>query len=82
MSPVYDLTNVRVSTQKFNRKGIPIDDDGESGEENEPIENSLQDKLHITTAQPVENEVVTLSMTPLSILSPQPRTRAEVRKSK
>ncbi len=50
--------------------------------ENEPIETSPPDKLHITNTQPVENEVVTLSMTPLSIKSPQPRTQTEVRKSK
>ena len=112
-SPVNDLTKVRVSTQKFDCKGIPIDDDSESGEEEELIETSPPEILHtpttlsaendtdsesgeeeelietsppeilhIPTALSAENEVATLSVSQLSILSPHPKTRAEVQKRK
>jgi hypothetical protein len=81
-SPVNDLTKVRVSTQKFDCKGIPIDDDSESGEEEELIETSPPEILHIPTALFAENEVATLSVSQLSILSPHPKTRAEVQKRK
>jgi hypothetical protein len=81
------LTKVRVSTQKIDCKGIPIDDDNkntdsESGEEEELIEISPPEILHIPTSSSAENKVDTLSVSPLSILSPHPKTRAEVQKRK
>jgi hypothetical protein len=116
-SPFYDLTKVRVSTQKFDCKGIPIDDTSESGEEEELIETSPPEILHIPTTLSAENdtdsesgeeeelikispqeilyipttlsaenlnEVATLSVSQLSILSqaPHPRTHAEIQKKK
>ncbi len=73
--------------QKFDSKVIPIDDDSEntdseSGEEEELIEISPPEILHIPTTLSAENEVDTLSVSPLSILSPHPKTRAEVQKRK
>ncbi len=54
-SPVNDLTKVRVSTQKFECKGISIDDDSESGEAEELIETSPPEILHIPTTLSAEN---------------------------
>jgi hypothetical protein len=78
-SPVHDLTKVWVSTQKFDCKGIPIGD-SENGEEEELIETSPPDILRIFTTLSAEIEVATLTVSPPSIISPHPRTRAEVRK--